>query len=289
MSLSILVLAYNCEIDQSRTIRSILSVPLDFSGIRLCIWNNGPSFFLSSKTVLDALEAKGFEVTVQQTIENAPLSCIYNFFIRNYCAENYVILDHDSDLTVEYIEYVLGVGDNFVGMPIIQVGGKPQSPCVNGKYFSGPYTGREFVTAIGSGLVINREVVQKLLIDYGNVFDENFALYGVDTSFFCRIYESGLSKRLRAIPGFNHSLSRLEVECGNIKRFREIERSYDLGLMLRHYPSVRLVMSLLKQVVLWPLGKKKIHLYRLLKVFILGRHERCYMGDIEKIIRKTVQ
>lgn len=282
MSLSILVLTYNCEIDESVTIRSILNSKINFIGVNLCIWNNGPKEVTTDKSVLEELEEKGFKITIRQTINNIPLSYIYNRFIQSFSSDNYLILDHDSELTREYLAFILRKNDIFVGMPIILANGVPQSPYSNGVFSAGPYTKMDYVTAIGSGIIISNEAAKAVRIKYGNVFDENFALYGVDTTFFIRLNKLELTEKLQSMPGFEHSLSRLEAEPEEVKRFREIERSYDFGLMLRHYPSISLLIIIAKQALLWPFGKNKIKLSKALKVFIAGRHERCNSVEFKK-------
>ncbi|MNF34121.1 hypothetical protein D3C76_577470 [compost metagenome] len=284
MSLSILVLTYNCEIEESITIRSLLNSKINFSGVELCIWNNGPKKFITNITALERLKKKGFSTTFKQTINNAPLSWIYNYFIQNFSNDSYVILDHDSELTLEYLSSILEKKDAFVKMPIILAKGIPQSPCSNGVFSAGPYTKKEYVTAIGSGIIISKEIAEAVRIKYGNVFDENFALYGVDTSFFIRLNKLALTEKLQSMPGFEHSLSRLETESKEVKLFRKVERSYDFGLTLRHYPSSSLLIVAVKQVLLWPFGRNRITISKALKVFITGRHERCESLEFKKLL-----
>ena len=167
-------------------------------------------------------------------------------------------------------------------MPIILANGKPQSPCANGVFSAGPYSKNEYVTAIGSGIIISKEAANIVKKKYGNIFDENFALYGVDTSFFIRLNKLALTENLTSIPGFEHSLSRLEVESADIKLFRKLERSYDFGLTLRHYPSFSLLMMAFKQTLLWPIGRNRIKISKAFKVFVTGRHERCCSLESKK-------
>lgn len=275
MSLSILIVTYNCEIKDSVTISSLLNSRLDFSGTTLCIWSNGPNKLLHDEKVHKSLEGMGFRLTLIQTLHNAPLSWIYNNFIKSFPSDSYAILDHDSRLSLEYLSAILKQQKNTVRLPIIMANGQPQSPCSNGVFCAGPYTKKNYVMAIGSGVIISKLIAENIKSAYGNVFDENFALYGVDTSFFVRIYKLGLTENLISIPGFEHSLSRLEMESRDVKLFRKIERSYDFGLSLRHYPSNKLAMSALKQILLWPIGRNRIILSKALKAFLVGRHERC--------------
>jgi hypothetical protein len=289
MSVSMLVLTYNCEIEESITIKSLLNSKINFSGVTLCIWNNGPNAISTETPAIVKLKEIGFKITIKQTITNAPLSWIYNYFLEDLSSDSYLIFDHDSELTPEYLNFILEKNSVFVGMPVISAKGIPQSPCSNGVFSAGPYTKNECVTAIGSGIIISKEAAKAIRGKYGNVFDENFALYGVDTSFFIRLHKLLLTEKLQSIPGFKHSLSRLETESNEVKYFRKVERSYDFGLMLRYYPSIRILKTAAKQVLLWPFGRNRIILSKALKVFIAGRHERCDSVELKKTIREMVQ
>lgn len=281
MTLSILVVAYNCEIEDSATIKSLLTSALHFGGATLCIWNNGPREICIEQPVMSKLEACGLNTVLKQTITNKPLSWIYNTFIESWPSDNYVILDHDSNLTKEYLSFVTNTQQTFVGMPTILTKGVPRSPCSHGVYSAGPYTKKDYVTAIGSGITISKEVIKIVKAKYGSVFDNHFALYGVDTSFFARLNNLGLVEKLQSIPGFEHSLSRLEIESKEVTAFREAERSYDLGLMLRHYPSIKIIGIAAKQILLWPLGKNKIKISKVLHSFFTGCHARCKTAEID--------
>jgi hypothetical protein len=212
MSLSILVVTYNCSMERSQTIHSLLTSKVGFDGVRLCIWNNGPKEIPVPTDTFAALREKGFEVTIKQTPWNAPLSWIYNFFIEKNPANRYVILDHDSILSEEYLQYLVGNTEAFVGMPIIKANGTSRFPRANERFSMGPYTKGDNVRSVDSGLLISQEVIRKIKDVYGDVFDENFALYGVDTSFFSRICKLKLAEKLQCIPAIEHSLSRFEIE-----------------------------------------------------------------------------
>ncbi|MNE26170.1 hypothetical protein D3C80_1195250 [compost metagenome] len=106
----------------------------------------------------------------------------------------------------------------------------------------------------------------------------------MDTSFFIRLNKLALTEKLQSMPGFEHSLSRLETESKEVKLFRKVERSYDFGLTLRHYPSSSLLIVAVKQVLLWPFGRNRITISKALKVFITGRHERCESLEFKKLL-----
>jgi len=284
MSLSILVVTYNCSLEESETVNALANSGLRFDGVRLCLWNNGPREIMPCRDRLAALTEQGFAVSFQQTPGNAPLSRIYNYFIKNFPSTRYAILDHDSNLSKEYLQYLLENEGTFLGMPIIQVDGVPQYPRVRRRFAAGPYARQDKVLSIGSGLLISQEAVDCIQAEYGSVFDEHFALYGVDTTFFRRLNALGLAERLCAIPGFEHSLSRLEAESAEMKHFRKVERSYNFGLMLRHYPSAKQRRTFIKEVVQSLFGRNHFLIGKTLKAFFQGRHERCRQAPLEKTL-----
>lgn len=275
MNLSILVVTYNCKLEDSITIRSILNSGVYFSNTNLCIWNNGPHKIIIDNKLLDKLNAVGLNTTINQTICNLPLSWIYNHFIQTFPSNLHVFLDHDSNLTQEYLTSITKKDNLFIAIPIITNKGTPRSPCINGAYSAGPYSNKSLVIAIGSGVAISKEAAIIIKDKYGSIFDEHFALYGVDTSFFVRLSKMGLTGKLKIIPGFEHSMSRYETESKKTQLFRITERSYDLGLMLRHYPSARSIKMAAKQIFLWSIGKKNLHITKFFNAFFTGRHERC--------------
>lgn len=232
-----LVVLYNKTLADSNTLRAIAQADVDLAGGKLVIWNNGPAG-LTERDVT-AFQAKGLEVAIVETIGNISLAGIYDQFMQNFPAERYVLLDHDSSIDREYLSGVARVQADELGVPLIHAAGAIRYPTRAG-IPCGPQFGRVFddthvVNSIGSGLVLGQGLVETLRQQYGQPFDERFFLYGVDTTFFRRIRASLLTSHIRLIPGFEHSLSKLEAESEALRRFRKKERSYDLGLTLRFY------------------------------------------------------
>lgn len=275
MSIYLLVVLYGCKTQDSATIESFLSINRYESNFSLVIWNNGPNAGEVSPELLSRLSKKGINAICIQTPFNAPLSWIYNFFLKNFSSEIYLLADHDSTLSAEYLEAATSVAPFFARLPIIQAQGISRSPTVKGEFSEGPFRRDQKVISIGSGTVLSRDAVREIEGRYGSVFDEHFALYGVDTSFFLRIYKAGLADRLETIPGFEHSLSRLEKESDVLSKFRRTERTYDFALMLRHYPSRGHLKSLVKQALLLLVGRSRLDFGALIKTLITGRHPRA--------------
>ncbi|MGJ8682400.1 glycosyltransferase family 2 protein [Paraglaciecola sp.] len=272
MNTSILVVLYAQNISQSDTIKGLILHALNYTNTSLVIWNNGPdSIPLSTVQPLKELGFKNVELV--QTIENIALSKIYNRFIKNWPAKRYILLDHDSFLTQEYLSAALSDREIEVGVPLIESQQEIRSPHIEGKWHPGPYTNKDKVRAIGSGLIISENICQIIKNSFGDVFDQRFYLYGVDTTFFYRLRKVKLNSRIKIISKFNHSLSRLENESEETKFFRRKERSYEIGLKTRYYLTEvpRLFISL---IIRRCLGLDSLSVRYLFHALISGKHYR---------------
>lgn len=274
MKTVILILLYNKSISESETWLKLYKSSVDTSSVSLIVWNNGPSSISLELEYLN--ENRWGSVELIQTLDNKPLSYIYNQVIERYPAERYVFLDDDSQLTETYL-MAMASSNAGVAVPAILSHGEYRSPTVSGKFTPGPYQVTDKVIAIGSGIGVRHDIAQKIKNHYGDVFDSRFALYGVDTTFFLRLYQLGLSDQVEMIDGFEHNLSRLESESQAMSRFRQVERAYDLGLTIRHYtPWKQAIFVIFKQAVKLTLGKLTwLQFVALCKAFKTGRHPKC--------------
>lgn len=273
--LSILIVLYNCSPEDSETVNSLLEAGVNFVNAELCLWNNGPISAKPQQRTVERFKEMGVSIRFVETIKNYPLSWIYNHFLKVFDSKSYVILDHDSKLSKEYVIYLRDSSSDFISVPLIKAKGAPRSPLVNGKFSFGPYNKFDHLIAVGSGVILSAEAAREIAFRFGDVFDERFALYGVDTSFFIRVNKLGLSEKVKIVPGFEHSFSRLEEEPATIKAFRELERGYDLGLQLRLYPDGRRLGSFFKQIIFSFIGKNNLSVVSAFIGFFRGRHYKC--------------
>jgi hypothetical protein len=278
--LSILVVLYNKTIRESETINSILKYEELFpKATKFVIWNNGPKYIkekeFHSKNKLD--------VDFKETISNIPLSKIYNDFIKSHDAGKYIILDHDSKLSKEYIEDILLSKTIELILPIIRQGTIIQSPIFNNNKIpslNNINDINDIKEAIGSGLCISKNLSDMITVQNGNVFDERFYLYGVDTSFFRRLHKLKISDfkiTIKLASGFTHSLSRLESESEDVIHFRMLERSYDQALQLRYYEDSYNLLKFYKRIIRIIKNRvikreKDIFIFHFIKGYITGRH-----------------
>ncbi|MDN2663506.1 hypothetical protein OW492_08960 [Psychromonas sp. 14N.309.X.WAT.B.A12] len=277
---AILVLLYNNQPNESKTLNSLLSSVVHYLNAKLVIWNNGPKSF--KKTEVALYRNLGYEVFFEETLHNESLAVIYNRFLSCYDAKRYIFLDDDSNLTAPYILASCKSEVTCISLPIISFKNQVVYPKIQKKpyYFGINITGKSKVISIGSGLVIGRDFAVFMKKNYGNVFDERFYFYGVDTTFFLRIFYSKLTSRINIIPGFIHSLSRLEKESKELKKFRRIERSYEQALILRYYRKKPVATFLLIKHLLSVIKRfffkqeNRISIFSLYKAFFTGKHYR---------------
>lgn len=277
--LSILVLLYNKEVVESETLNSLSRVlKKNDKDINLVIWNNGPNHINN----IDTEEVFGdVKVTINETIYNESLSVIYNRFISEYPSIKYIILDHDTYLNGEYLESAIN-SEKDISLPIISSNNRVVYPKVEDamcskKSVGSCYFGR--VTTIASGLVVSNNIAEILKDKFGNVFDERFFFYGVDSSFFYRLelIDQNVSKLI--LPGVEHSLSKNEIESAVVTKFRIFERSIDIALTVRYYSSsISLLRTLFRVFYYSRLNFMNVKTLYSLKVFtkylLVGKHER---------------
>lgn len=278
---AILVLLYGCQTNHSVTLNKLKELKdLNLKSMHLTIWNNGPeSIEINIKPFLSL----GLNVAVKETLHNESLAIIYNDFIKHVDSKRYIILDHDSNITNEYLSDIDKIKEDNIGVPLISSLGLSRSPTIKGVPISDinvKLNENVKVIAIGSGVVIGREVVKKFISKLGTVFDERFYLYGVDTSFFYRFNYLFPNENIIIMNGFDHSLSRLENENYTITEFRKTERSCDMALMYRYYtPYLKQIYFLcsitFKTLIKKVIGRELNLNYSIfLMVYLKGRHYR---------------
>ncbi len=137
----------------------------------------------------------------------------------------------------------------------------------------------DIIITIGSGLVLGSQVLEKIIKEYLDIFDERFVFYGVDTTFCMRIHELGLTQKVRVINGFSHSFSRLSEhkEEKQLALFRKKERGYALGLIDKFYRKKSMCVflsTLLKLIVKLCFNKNENSIKTYIEAFVKGRHPR---------------
>ncbi len=204
---SIIVVLYNCEIKDSQTLAGIVAAKINFEQSTLIIWNNGPKTLTDHNT--EQLTKLGLNVSIEQTVDNHSLAEIYNAFIKKYPAKHYVILDDDSSISGNYLNQLNALESEVIAYPIILSNDKPCSPKINRTKLTKntqpetiKFKDSDNVEAIGSGLIISDQLAQKIKSHYGDIFDERFYIYGVDTTFCWRVSNTISTSKITVVDGF---------------------------------------------------------------------------------------
>ncbi|WP_042859237.1 hypothetical protein [Dickeya sp. NCPPB 3274] len=277
--ISILVILFNKELNESKTLNSLLQCKY-CSDVSLKILNNGPKEIKTNDGLFQALVSSFKVVMLESRLENAPLSKLYNEFINgNIDSDYFVILDDDSQLDDDFIFNIYKTDADIIIPRILSVDdGRFYYPTQQGVVVAHEgWVDLSSLMSISSGLTISKKLVYSMLSHYPDVFDERFSLYGIDTSFFLRlrsIVKSDSSLLLaKCISLICHSLSRVQKE--NVSQFRVIERLYDFAITARHYPEYVSRFWLFKRIVRYSMVMKFEYAWILLRYYVKGRHPKC--------------
>lgn len=268
--LAILVLLYNRKPSESTSFvsldKALQKLSTSCNDIKICIWNNGPNKLISDTSFI----SPHYDTTVIETIHNESLSYVYNQFLEKYDSEKYLILDHDSLVSIQYLNQCLNESFEYM-IPTIVTHHGVQSPKV---YKLRSFIGNETLLGIGSGICLSSQACNVIKDKFSTVFDERFYLYGVDTTFFLRLNKIGLAKKIKISEyTITHSLSKFEKEDLAIKKFREKERSYDQALTFRYYFSLFTFITVFKKLLGCVfLNKSDINVFVFVSALINGKH-----------------
>lgn len=273
---AMIVVVYNKKLEDSITLNTLINY--DFQDTRLVIHNNGPENVTLDGDIKKEIISRFREVQLVNCLSNCPLSVLYNNFINdNYHSKKFIILDDDSTITDEFVNAIL-LNEVDLELPRIvsRSDGVIYYPIENKKVVTNncdldPRTS----FSIGSGLVINHSLVSKFKKNNINLFDENFALYGVDVSLFRRCYQlidKGEDFKIKTSSFIRHSLSRTE---GKESPFRVKERLIDVAIATRRYPSFRSHISLLRKIFNHLMHLQLKNVYLIVNTYYTGIHPRC--------------
>ncbi|HBQ3164907.1 glycosyltransferase [Klebsiella variicola] len=273
--IDVLVIIYDKKLEDSKTLQTLTNNTfLDFN---LTIVNNGPNLIKDDEPFFIDISRRVRGTKLINRVENAPLSKLYNeFILNNKNSDYYIIFDDDSDVSPDFMHIVslqeadillpriYSVDDNQYYYPI------QDGVIINESTKVDPGT----IMSISSGLVLKKKLVDYFNIIYnGGIFDERFALYGIDTSFFLRLHKLSNRNKIHAacISTIKHSLSRVS----SVKsEFRTLERLYDAAITARHYPHF-LTKRKFAHIILYYIYKLQFkYVFVLLLYFIKGKHPR---------------
>ncbi|KFD17371.1 hypothetical protein GTPT_3208 [Tatumella ptyseos ATCC 33301] len=281
MKTLIVVILYNKLFCQSKTLISLCHISLP--GSSLLVVNNGPELLDEDDEFLDKLT--GYDcVDFINSNSNRPLSHIYNEVLEKQSGfERYILLDDDTSISKEYFSHPeIGLKDLYLVVPrIIDIKtGLNSYPQINRVVYTGvdgflPLD--KDVLSIGSGLIIYRKLIDLFSRKKIELFDSNFALYGVDMSIFRKI--NRLNKISQCVPVYVHHflVHEMSSTSGQVSEWRKLERLYDEVLSCLYYSKTPFhMMYNMSRLFLKEFVRLRFsNLVNITKAIINGRHPRC--------------
>lgn len=273
------VIVYNKALNESTTLQSLLTSTHAIQ--ELVIVNNGPEQ-LDEDEFFFALKQKHSQVYLENYLQNKPLSWIYNDLIEKYDADYYVLFDDDTIINSQYENHLFNTLDQTdIEFPKIfaRVEHVQHFPVLNNALLkdSGELSNIETIFSVGSGLILSKRLKYIFIERFGHVFDQHFAFYGVDSTFFIRLnllLSENIPFKITSCSYLNHGLSLTEEA---LTPWRKREFIYENTLKVKYY-SGNTFMARLKFIRL--MYRKLSHfefsdLKLVIKTFLSGKHPRC--------------
>lgn len=281
----ITIIIYGKRPIESLTLNKLLE--LKYDNYQLLLVNNGPELIEPNDSFLESFSIKKNKVLIINYTDNKALSFIYNMVLNDYEKyDRFVFFDDDSDIDDGFFESINATYNNKVDLqlPLIFDNDNAYYPIIDGVIYSDEKSANEKIGkyndlfSIGSGLIIYSNLVKKFQQRNMKLFDDNFALYGVDYSFFRRI--AILKKKHQEDVNvvisskINHSLSRTSNEYSS---WRHKERLLDIVLTQRYYSKGISISTLIlfKLILKEALKLRLKNIYLIISTFIIGCHPRC--------------
>ncbi|MFT8210429.1 MAG: glycosyltransferase family 2 protein [Symbiopectobacterium sp.] len=240
MNVNALVISYNSSISQSSTLQSLLDTDNKDINFKIFIWNNGPNLFEDHdiEEYLEKCKEKRISLSIYQDLRNISLSKIYNYIIKKGNFDFIAILDQDSTINVEYLQNIathrksnlifprIITEKNNVAIQSHPHSSKDKNILIN----EGPVTSN--MSSVTSGIVLSKDLINKIEKYRGYVFEEKLGFYGIDVDFFVTInhmIEKNISVNAFCVGSINHLFSsNNENENENENEFKSPFRYLEL-------------------------------------------------------------
>lgn len=246
MNITAIIILYSSNIELSETIRSLLSSNRNGINLNVIIWNNGPTQLAIKECEKYKIifNTNKIQLSIYENIQNIALSKIYNFFIKNQNFNFITILDQDSILDSDFFQHIKLNSDFDIIVPAIYSAGwrsKENTLCF--PIFSGTNKlldkntfAMGEIESISSGLTLSNKLVKYLNNHRIEIFNERYALYAIDTSFFLDLQTfSDTQFRGICVGKINHSLDFNLQDRKKISPIRKLEMEYSKVLNKIYY------------------------------------------------------
>ncbi|OCG41679.1 glycosyltransferase family 2 protein [Gilliamella sp. Bif1-4] len=237
MKITAIIILYNENIENSKTFESLLNSDRSDITLNVIIWNNGPKSlnlqeFRQCKSVCDS---KNISLSIYENLHNIALSKIYNFFINRESFDFFTILDQDSILNNDFFQNIKINNDFDVIIPQVYSAGwisKENSLCFpiyheNRKIFDKKAFIMGEIESISSGLTLSNQLIKYISKSKQEIFNERYALYAIDTSFFLNLIALKQTEFKGICVGkINHSLDFNLQDRKKVSPMRRLEMEY---------------------------------------------------------------
>ena len=276
MKITMVVVLYKQSPSESKTLQTLKqTLPLqkeNVKDIELIIYDNSPN-----SQLINPSDFEGIHITYQHDSRNLGIAAAYNFALaiaKNNKSQWLLLLDHDTELTNEYMNVVLNLPDYSKEVAGIVPKVKYENTLISPVYSHSlrplleerpsPGIQETPVMAINSGMLISIDFLNDI-----NGFNEEFPLDYLDHWLFFKIYEEGLKVLLLDVT-LEHELSVMDYSRISLKRYQSIldsemnfYKNYKKELLTAY--RTQLAKRLLKQVV--TVKNKQIAFYTLKRLF----------------------
>jgi GT2 family glycosyltransferase len=274
MKLTIVVVFYQQAIEESKTFRT-LRQSLFSTGSQLTelvLYDNSPE-----KQGFSVQKYEGIPITYFHDSRNLGIATAYNYALsaaRKNGSEWLLLLDHDTELTAEYVEQVINLEEknSHIAAVVPKINSENQMISPVYSHSLRPLQGEKpvpgiqdkAVMAINSGAIIRMDFLNEI-----GGFNEDFPLDYLDHWLFHEIYENGYKVRLLDLT-LEHELSVMDYSRVSLARYQSIlesEIKFFKNYQQDLYKSYRMQLAkrFLKQIL--TVKNKKIALYTLRRLF----------------------
>ncbi|MCO6550198.1 MULTISPECIES: glycosyltransferase family 2 protein [unclassified Gilliamella] len=237
MKITAIIILYNENIKNSKTFESLLNSDRSDITLNVIIWNNGPKALnlQECRQYKSICDSKNINLSIYENLYNIALSKIYNFFINQVSFDFFTILDQDSILNNDFFQNIKINNDFDVIVPQVYSAGwvsKENSLCFpiyheNRKLFDKKVFAMGEIESISSGLTLSNQLIKYISKSKQEFFNERYALYAIDTSFFLDLIELKQTEFKGICVGkISHSLDFNLQDRKKISPMRRLEMEY---------------------------------------------------------------
>ena len=282
------VVLSDCSALESNTLESLKTSERCLD--ELLIVNNGGEISTIDQDKIQDMGLQVKKVNVKNFFDVRPLSWIYNGVLNEYYQyDRFIFFSYDSFLEGNYIGNLIDCYSEGVDLQIPNIRDSiskqiiyPRLNKVTRKIPDGMKIDSQYnLLSMNSGLVIYRSLVEKFSECNIEVFDNRFALYGVDYNFFNRLEILKKAKYKICVQVVNTIESSVPVPVPVTDKqdelSQEVERLYDRVLSGKYYSKNKLViyLRLLKISFQQLIRFRFSNLELIFRIYFEGKHPRC--------------